>query len=306
MEENGSDPILLDAYRYSQVAPPHWSVTELIDRNQRQSFDWKLERSARSLLDPYHPAVRKGEERLATLLSRYADPDLLRHAINKKTPVIFSTDWAVSWGLASTTTGQLFTGNTPSGMVAVSLKKNKLPVNTYALVTVPTKNYDRELLMDRALDTAVHELAHLYHPVGRRDERALPKRIAADKVCLDSFKESLEESLADSTLDHRAREDIERLKNAYNDITKYCASFMEVSPILANDRKSKNHWAKQLAHLQRLYPSETDRLTEVPAVLTQLRHKYGTLVDTVLPNLTRWLDSSKAYNRECAGASLSR
>jgi hypothetical protein len=91
MREHGYDPELLQAIEWgrSEYAP---SIQAMVDRGYKEHLRFAVEDAANKLLNPYQPDLQKGERKLAELIAGYADPDLLRHAMQRHCPLIFSTN----------------------------------------------------------------------------------------------------------------------------------------------------------------------------------------------------------------------
>jgi hypothetical protein len=234
-------------------------------------------------LNPYDPAIRKAEEKLAELIAGYADPAIVSHAISERFPIIFSTNAFHSWLLTSELKGGDLTDELPFVGGTISARK-ELPVNNVTVVTIPATNRGRELLMHHAVDTAVHELTHIYGPVRATDTTALGKAIVKDQVYLQSFRESLQEALGDETLDAPTREQMQKLMHAYNDIAYNLVVFIAAEPICnPEQKKDQLAWLKYKKHVQEHYSTDKQKFEVVPARIAEMKHKYGAFNDNTGP-----------------------
>jgi hypothetical protein len=172
---------------------------------------------------------------------------------------------------------------------AAIAKRNELPINNVIVVTVPAINRNRELLMPEALDTAVHELAHLYRPIREEDGKTLATLIAKDQVYVSSFRESLQQALDDESLDTATKTQMQQLHRAYSNVASQLAVFMEAEPIFgAEQKKEQRAFLKYKKRVNEGYPTPEKKYAEIPARIAAMQHRYGALVKTLAPNLSRW------------------
>ena len=105
MREHEYDPEIMRVVRWSYDYAP--SLQELIGRNREEHLLHNMKGAAEKLMNPYDPALLKARETMAGLIAGAADPEMVRHAIREKCPIIFSTHWFNSWLLTSSIKGGL-------------------------------------------------------------------------------------------------------------------------------------------------------------------------------------------------------